>query len=120
MVRKRNDPMTSELKLQGYRSFVNPLSFYKQGENVLCILSKAISYGNCHKKIINKIRVKRSKLFLIGGKNSPSQFFNGKSCYYLAISISTHGINSPPQIFNGRSCSYPGISISTHGINSPP
>ena len=31
----------------------------------------------------------------------PPKFFNGKSCYYPAISISVHGINSLPQFLNG-------------------
>ena len=42
--------------------------FYYILTMIFCILPKAISYGNCHMKILYKIRVKRSKLFQIGGR----------------------------------------------------
>ena len=58
--------------------------------------------------------------FSLGGKNSPPQFFNIRSCYHPAILVSDFGKNSPPQLFNGKSCYYPAISISALGKNSPP
>ena len=65
------------------RGVLTPISksfdCFTQILNCICTLPKAISYGNCHMKIQHNIRVKRPKLFI----------FNGKSCFYPAISIST-------------------------------
>ena len=48
-----------------------------------------------------------------------SQFFNGGSCYYPAISISALGKNSPPQFFNGKSCYYILLFQFLHLWNTP-
>ena len=65
-------------KIKNYDFIPHSIIFSLVQWNIICTLPKAISYGNCRMKIQHKICVKRSKLFLIGGR---TPLPNGKFCY---------------------------------------
>ena len=110
----------------------------KTFRNIFCTLPKAISYGNCRMKIQHNIRVKRSKLFLIGGRNPLPNFSIANfvitrysnfcprdelpSPNFSMVNFVTNPlfqflpkgwIPRPSQFFNVKSCFYPAILIST-------